>query len=268
MYAVHPATTSPSLTWPTESESVPGDWKVFEKRDISSGAGESSPGKRFRLAGTFFVHPEDGTPDTRKAVLDDLKSHTQRIVGENDELLDGGVRVAQILRESVIIRGSDGQEEELRLGFSQGAGVARTGQEVGLAGTALNRYGGKQTGAQRWVFSRDSLLSYYQELRDNPQRLVKVFDSLKPLYDDSKRIQGYQLGIEGEAEFFAAAGMKEGDVVRKVNSAPMTSRRSAENYLRQFVNGKATVFVLDIERSGKPERLIYEISRPLLSHLH
>jgi type II secretory pathway component PulC len=248
-------TPSP-LTWrqPAAAAQSSSSWSVFQKLG-SARAGISDPAKRFRLAGTFFVYQE-GSADTRKAVLDDLRDKVQRIVKENDDL--GGLSVIRILRDSVLLRSSDGQEEELVLGFSAtaGAGQGTAGQPAG--GQPSNRFGGSQVGDKSWIFSRSALLDYYQELKDEPQRLVAVFDSLKPQYNDKRRIIGYRLGIEGEREFFDATGLKEGDTVLKVNETPMTSQRQAERFISDFVNGKANAFVLDVDRGGTPQKLIYQ----------
>jgi type II secretory pathway component PulC len=254
-----PGNNSSSLAWREAGAPLFCDWSVFQKCDTVAGAGAGSLTlKRFRLAGTFFVY-EEGTQETRKAVLDDLKDRTQRIVSESEDL--GGIIVARILRDSVTLRTGDGQEEELVLGFSSGAPGTAGGQgaQSGANGGAPgDRFGARQVGERSWIVSRKSLLDYYQELRDEPQRLVNVFDSLKPLYDDRRRITGYKLGVEGEADFFAATGLKEGDVVRKVNSAPMTNRRQAERFIADFVNNRASAFVLEVERDGVNQKMVYQ----------
>ena len=79
------------------------------------------------------------------------------------------------------------------------------------------------------------------------------------MYSDDGAITGYQLGVEGEADFFGSVGLKAGDVVRKVNSMPMTSRRRAEYFIGEFVENRGSAFVLDVERDGTPQKLIYEI---------
>lgn len=212
--------------------------------------------KRFRLAGTYFEYPQGGA-DIRKAILDDLTNKVQRIVAEGDRLAD--VDIVRVLGDRVVLRDPLG-EEELLLSFSGGAGDSRGGEAapVAAAGKAA-RFGGRQLGTNRWVFSRQALIDYYAELREEPERLVKVFDSLKPLYNEAGKIGGYQLGMEGEREFFEAAGLKEGDVVRKVNSMPMTRRARAEYFLGEFVNNRLNVFAIEVERNGRSEKMIYEL---------
>lgn len=237
------------------------DWSVFRSLD-GTGAGGSLSG-RFRLAGTFFAYSE-GVSDTRKAILDDLLTGVQRIVSETERL--GEVEIVRIFRDRIVLRDGVG-EEQLWLSFSTRR-VARPGPPAGTNDLELakanvpveaNRFGGVQVGDNRWVFNRQALLDYYQELRDEPERLVKVFDSLKPVYDNNRRISGYRLGIDGEREFFDATGLKEGDVVRAVNSMEMRNRRRAEFLIGQFVTGHANAFVFDVDREGESVKFTYEV---------
>jgi type II secretory pathway component PulC len=139
------------------------------------------------------------------------------------------------------------------------AGVTQaiTHAEGPEAGTT-NRFG-RQLGERRWVVRRPAVLEYYQELLDQPERMVAVFDSLKPVFDERHKVAGYLLGVEGEADFFSAAGLHEGDIVRRVNSMPMTSRRRAEFLINEFLQNRMSAVVLEIERDGRPAKLVYEV---------
>jgi type II secretory pathway component PulC len=86
-----------------------------------------------------------------------------------------------------------------------------------------------------------------------------LFDSLKPLYGEDKKISGYILIPEGEADFFKDVGLKEGDVMRKVNSVPLMNRRVAEGFIRDFGKNELGTAVLEIERAGETNRLVYEL---------
>jgi hypothetical protein len=158
------------------------------------------------------------------------------------------------------MRGSAEGDFSLWLSFSRSQGPA--GSVTNGAGDYAGgdgRFGLRQTGSNRWVFGRDPLMQYYKELMDQPERLVAVFDSLKPSYTPQGKIDGYRLNVEGEGEFFKAAGLREKDIVRSVNSLPMTSRRRAENFIKQFVTDNASAFVLEVERDGSVKKLIYEM---------
>jgi type II secretory pathway component PulC len=238
------------------------DWSVFRGAAAPVAAREEAAG-RFRLAGTYIASGGDG-PDTRRAVLDDIRRGTQSVVSEGDALSDTS-SVLRILHDRVIL-GRNGAEETLWLTFRGGSSRAATGaKETGeSAGAALetpvpDRFGGVRTGEYRWTFSRESLVAYYNELLGEPERLVSMFDTMKPVYSTSGTIEGYRVGLEGERDFFQSAGLRQDDVVRSVNSVPMTNRRRAEALIRQFAEGRASAYVFEIERGGSPQRLVYEI---------
>jgi hypothetical protein len=254
---------SVQLEW-REPRDVAGlDWSLFQNRDGSISVDGGSLAKRLRLAGTFFDYGVEA--DSRRAVLDDLVGGEQHVVGEGDGV--AGVVVVRIYGDRIVLRPGTGEEQQLWLGFAKPGGGSDTGdgegeQGVGEAGFGLGSdglFGGKQVGEHRWVFQRQALLDYYQELRDEPERLLQVFDSLKPVYDADRRIEGYRLGIEGEAEFFDAVGMVQGDVIRSVNSMKMTNRRRAEYFIKEFVADRCNVLILEIERDGAPVKAIYHV---------
>lgn len=217
---------------------------------------------RYRLAGTFLVY--GGLDDQRRAVIDDSNSGIQVIVSEGDLLSDGSI-VGRIRRDSATLKTSQGIVE-LRLVFQESrAGEAKsstTHADEMDTETPPARFGGQQVAHNRWYFDRQKLLDYYAELRDEPARLVAVFDSMKPVYNEDDTIEGYRLVIEGEADFFAAVGLSEHDIVRAVNSVEMTNRRRAEHFIREFVADRANIFVLDVERNGHIEKLIYQVQQP------
>jgi len=236
------------------------EWDVF--RAPAGGAVEEAGilSKRFRLAGTFFGYGIERDREIRKAILDDLAAGVQRIVSEGDAI--GDVDVVRVLRDRAVLRQGT-REDVLKLSFSRegaaGAAVDAGEREGEFIAGAENRFGLRRVGEQRWVFDRGRLLAYYQELMDEPERLLQVFDSMKPLYDENRKITGYQLGVEGEGAFFEAVGLREGDVVRAVNSIPMTNRNRAEYFIKEFVADRANAFVLDVERKGEASRLTYQM---------
>lgn len=233
------------------------NWAVFESKNAARESVAGTLAGRFRLAGTFLEYGSD-VKNRRKAILDDLRTGVQSIVAEGSDIDD--VRVVRILTDRVIMR-IGAREETLWLTFTDGAksdddGDAEPFLEVD---ESYDRFGGKRVGERRWVFKRETLMRYYRELMDNPERLVKVFDSLHPVYTENNSISGYHLQIEGEPEFFDAAGFMEGDVVRAVNSVDMTNRRRAEFFIRQFAEGKSSAFVIELERGGNRQKMVYQV---------
>lgn len=253
------AGVAPGPKWVTPVLPEALDGGVF----AGSGSGPRPVGelaRRFRLAGTFFVISDSGE-ESRRAVVDDSRDRTQKVLAEGDAI--GDVSMVRIYQDHVVLRRL-GAEEELWLNFSRPdrtVSDTNTAIRVASAGGQADkaaRFGGNKVGDNRWVFSRDSLMGYYRTLTDNPERLVTVFDSLKPVYE-SGRINGYRLGVEGERDFFDAVGLREGDVVLKANSLEMSNRRRAEFLIQQFVDGKSNAYVLDVNRDGQDVRLVYEI---------
>ncbi|MFC1461817.1 hypothetical protein ACFLQR_04795 [Verrucomicrobiota bacterium] len=250
------------IAWPgPDLRDLTIDGSVFKKQQKNVRAASLGPlAKRFRLAGTFFA--KGVNQQSRKAIVDVLVSRTQQLVSEG-EVLDQTVQVKSIFQDYIVLREGN-REEELWLSFSDaGKSGGNTGKQTGVdgaggvagEGATLNRFG-KRVGDRRWVLSRSAVVGYYEELLNDTERLAKVFESMKPVYQGSS-IAGYVLDVEGEGDMFKAFGLKQDDVIRKVNSMPMTSRFRAEYFIREFVKDRANAFVLDIERKGRSERLIY-----------
>jgi type II secretory pathway component PulC len=233
------------------------DWSVLRNEQAQTPAARDALSRRFRLAGTFFAYGSGGG-DTRKAVLHDLQAAVQLIVGERGRI--GDVEVVRILDDRVILRRGV-EEAELWLGFSRADENAAGAEGDGATedDASKNAFGGRKTGENSWVFRRDALQKYYQEVLDDPERLVRIFDSMKAVRAANRRITGYRLDILGEGEFYHAVGMRQGDVVRKVNGMKMTSRRRAEFFIGEFARNRANVFEMEVERGGQPVKLTYQV---------
>jgi len=244
--------------WPTPE--VPSDaaWSAFQRMSASPEADRAALAGRFRLAGTFYALG-DAPDNAPRAILDDLEEKTQYLVREGEQT--DSFEVARIYADRVILR-SQGQEYELRLSFlGEGEAQDETAKaEPPPAGeTVLEtcRFG-KRVGEARWVFTDEALRAYYRELLDDPERLAALYLSMKPDYAEDG-IDGYYLDVEGEADFFQDIGLQNGDVIRRVNSLKMTSQNRAEYFISEFAKSRLGAVVLDIEREGRSEKLIYMI---------
>ncbi|MGI6086514.1 MAG: hypothetical protein ACOYCD_01015 [Kiritimatiellia bacterium] len=247
----------------TNSAAIAWNGTAFPKNNAVTATFDGELNKRYRLAGTFFACGE--RQQSRKAIIDDLQaksSGNQKLVGEGDTLDDAGaILVATIQTEFVILR-TGTREEKIWLSFTSvpshpAAESDRIKPTDADAVGMLARFGSRVED-RRWLLKRDALLQYYQELMADTERLGKVFESLKPVYKES-RIAGYVLDVVGEKDMFHAFGLRQNDVIRKVNSMPMTSQRRAEYFISEFVKDRVNGFVLDIERDGKPQKFVYLI---------
>jgi len=254
-------------TWPTIApDKFDFDASVFKKTssDASAMMPQGSAAKRFRLAGTFFAVGLN--QQSRKAILDDLQKKEQILVAEGDLIdhvpqgvPDNETRVVSIMSDRIIVR-RGAIDEQIMLCFagnSQSNAQQAAYSAAVAEGNIQNRFG-KRVGDKRWVLTRSELMNYYKEVLNNTDRLAKIYDSLKPVYHENK-IAGYTLQVEGEGDMFTALGLQQGDVIRQVNSMPMTSQTRAEYFIGEFVKNRVNGFVLDIERSGRKEKLIYMV---------
>lgn len=253
--------------WCNVASLTGADWTLF--RNIRGGTSSSlgSLAQRFRLAGIFCWSAGEIENDTsvRKAIIDNLRTKQEYVASEG-EVLDG-VTVSKILEKSVVL--SEGaSEEELSMAYA-GAGtgavasVSSTGTVDTVAGEKIistNRFGA-YVGDNRWILSRTSLLSYVEELKESPTRVSQLFDSMEPVYvtasDGRRLVDSYALHVVGEKEFYDSVGLQEGDVVRRVNTMPVTSKRRAMFWIDEFRAGRANAFVMDVERNGNPVRIEY-----------
>lgn len=233
-------------------------WTAIQARaekQVAGGATQVVP-DRFRLAGTFFI--EGAGEATRRAILDDTTRREQFIVSEGERI--GDVTVEAIYYDHVVLRSPTGLRE-LWVEFSSrtqplpGSSANRSDEVQG----STNKFGCVKAENNRWKFSRKPLLDYYQELLDEPDRMVAVFDTMKPVRDERNKITGYVVGIEGEKNFFDAVGLQQGDILRSVNSLPMTNRRRAEAMIDQFLKDRMNIVVLEVERGGKVTKQIYQM---------
>lgn len=256
------------LAWP----SVPDELPELETRDVfrsvakDSGEAESTGpiSSNYRLAGTFLQYGSSSAENkrARKAILDDLERKTQAMVEEGE--VYQGIDIVRISKDHVLLA-KDGVEEELWLSFrskQEKAGDAETqegsregGRESGEV-LEETRFG-KRVGERRWEFEKEALREFYQDMMDDPERAVDIYETMRPKYDENEDITGYKVDIVGEKDFFNAVGLKNGDVVKKVNSMDMTSRGRAEYFMKEFMQDRINAVVLDVEREGDSQKMIY-----------
>lgn len=255
----------PVPAWPAAPVFAAGEWTAIRSARPASGpfTGTSTNNARYRLAGTFIAPPGAigaATGAICKAILDDLRTQQQFLLAEGETA--GALKLLRIRSDRVIVE-IEGRTEELYLAF--GIGVAPSSGAAANASSLVDvpaekvldesSYG-KRVGETRWVMNREALLGYYREMLDNPERIAKLYDTFKPDYAEGK-VAGYRVKVEGEPEFLKSVGLKEGDVVRMVNSMRMTSQSRAEFWLGEFAKDRMGAAVLDIEREGRPQKLVY-----------
>jgi len=219
-----------------------------------------------RLAGTFFVYPggADGTPRA-SAVLDLINEGRQVVAGVGEVV--AGYRITRIQRDRALLTDRHGRSITLYVTPltrtptpspvpTREPADEPTAQPVVLAdGTLL----GHRVSSNRWVLRADQLRHLYDEVSRDPRKMAGLFLSFEDVLDDRSRTTGYQLMPVVGHDFFQALGLRTGDVIRCVNSMRMTSTRRAQYFVREFAAGRLGAVVLDIERNGETNKLIYLI---------
>ena len=254
-----PAAVAEPFRWP---ELAAGAWNVFR-----SGAALAPPAPagqlaaRYRLAGVFLVLTDPGASgaENRCAILDDVQEKRQILAAEGDDV--GPARIVRVAADHVVLSAA-GREETLVLAAGTLAGRGDSGAAGAAAAEAAkiletNRFGNR-VGETRWEINKQAVLEYYQEMMDNPERLAGLFMAMEPDRDGEGKVDGYRLNTaRGEKEFYNLVGLRDGDVVRKVNSMRMTSQRRAEYFIGEFVQNRLGAVVIDVERDGQPQKLVY-----------
>lgn len=246
-------------------------WSVV-RGSLTETKGQTGPlTGRFRLAGTFFAYPgeqdTDASAGARRAIIDDLEKDQQILVQEGDRM--ERVEVVRIYRDRAILRDERG-EEEIRLSFLSPAATGGDQEAANavesnaplrfedMPALETSRFG-RRIADNRWVLNRDEIMRYADELQADPQRLSAFFLSMQPDYNAEEEIAGFEVDLLGEDALYQAAGLQNGDVVRMVNSMPMTSPARAQYFIREFINGRISALVFDIERGGEEQKLIHLI---------
>jgi type II secretory pathway component PulC len=260
-----PVAPSISPQWPDTPNIDRREWGVLRASTSAwlgtGGASNAAPG-RYRLAGTFLVAEGGDSPEAgyRKAILDDMQAKRQHLLGEGETVDD--LRVVRVHSDRVVVD-IGGRVEVLGLGFTGGAGEAPApvsavaAEAAGMEALETTRFG-KRVQENRWLLNREELMRYYRDILDAPERIAKLYDTFRPDYAEGK-ISGYQIAMQGEEDFLRDVGLREGDKVRMVNSMHMTSQSRAEFFLGEFVKERLNAVVLDIERDGNPQKIIYLI---------
>ncbi len=259
-----PALPAP-MAWAKPTLPEPEAWRVFVGDATEPTPSRGALAARYRLAGTFMLTARDGADgELRRAVLDDLDRQRQLMVSEGEQF--DGVRVVRVYIDRVTLRDQD-REEDLWLSFSgvadpvASAAGARPDRELRWDERIIesNRWGNR-IGDHRWILHKDQLVRYYNDVMNDPERLANLFISMRPVIareDGIDEITGYVLRPRGERAFYEGVGLREGDIVRKVNAMRMTRQERAEYFIREFMEGRLDAVVMDIEREGREEQLIY-----------
>ncbi|NCD32103.1 MAG: hypothetical protein EOL87_01670 [Spartobacteria bacterium] len=253
---ISPTNAIPVVRSVKKSPVMPIDLRAFFPEEKKEKPVVSALSTMHRLVGTYFS--QNTAHAWQAAVLESRQDGGQHVVTLG-EAIDGWILVDVAAADATFER----DNQRLVMGIEGDSRTetapSTTPETVAMAnspGWGSTRFG-KQVAADRWIFEKQKLNEYYDEMLDNPERLANLYMSLKPDYDGKRNIKGYVLDMEGEEAFFRQVGLKQGDIIRKVNSMVMKSQHRAEYFLREFSKDHLGAVVLEIERDNAPQKMIY-----------
>lgn len=191
-------------------------------RSVEKGSSINS----YKLAGTMI------TDKKKLAVFEDLKTNRQHIVREGDTLSD--FSVIQIFRKSVTLQTA-----------------SLTGGDKGLSSVNKDSNGSslvvKKIGPHHYEIAKRMMMD---NLQDPAKFLQQV--RLVPFIDNEGKSGGFILKNMKESSFLREIGLKEGDIITKINGKSLNDTFTA---IRQFAS-LADLQSVFIELSRKDEHIV------------
>jgi general secretion pathway protein C len=238
---------------PAAAAPVPGsspapleDYAAIATRDIFNpphGAGSANGTASLRLWGVGL----DGRE--ARAVIEDTTTHRQDLYRVGDRV--GGARVAAIDWDRVTLDGARG-EEVLELSPPPAApaddATVRTAAAV-PAPAADGRI--RRTGENAFIVDRRELAG----AADNMSGLMTQLRAVAEVEDG--RPAGFRLFQIRDDSLFARLGIRNGDVVQRVNGAPVADPAALLAFLDRLRTEPRVA--LDVVRAGVPRTLVYDL---------
>ncbi|WFB36216.1 hypothetical protein P3T73_00360 [Kiritimatiellota bacterium B12222] len=222
--------------------------------------------EHYELAGTFQTYTQDlntFSTGSSMALVDDLRSGTQLLLNEKDDL---GPFVVEKIEMDRVTLSRDGQSYFLALTGNVAPTVKPESEEQpkevvlrieDMPALETSRFG-KRVSETQWLINRQAVVDYAEEVVKNPIRIVQLYRSFSQIgtsLDDA----GFQIDMKGEQEFFKSMGLGDGDVIRKANSMKMITQNRAEYLVREFMNSRMSALVLDVENDGVVRKQVFII---------
>src|SRR5213592_2206048 len=215
------------------------DYALIAERDVFNpargGGNGSSSHARLRLWGVGLQGRE------ARAVIEDTATHRQELYRVGDQV--GGARIASIDWDRVTLEG-DGGEEVLELSPpaappSPDAPAARADDRI------------RRTAENAFVVDRREVAGAV----DNVSGLMTQLRAVAEVRDG--RPAGFRLFQIRDDSLFARLGLRNGDVVERVNGAQVADPAALLGFLQRLRTEPRVA--LDIVRGDAPRTLVYDL---------
>ena len=219
------------------------DYALIAERDLfnptrGGGGGPRSPA-RLRLWGVGLQGRE------ARAVIEDTATHRQELYRVGDQV--GGARVASIDWDRITLEG-DGGEEVLELAPPAAAPAAET-PEAPVAAPADDRI--RRTAENAFIVDRREVAGAV----DNMSGLMTQLRAVAEVREG--RPAGFRLFQIRDDSLFARLGLRNGDVVQRVNGSQVADPTALLAFLQRLRTEPRVA--LDILRGDTPRTLVYDL---------
>jgi len=219
-------------------------FRTIATRDVFNGgpSTRSGPAPTLRLWGVG-MHGERAY-----AVIEDAATGEQTLQRVGDAV--GDARITAITWDRVTLTGPDG-EHALVLTTEPTAGDAGAGERPAEASRAAPDARVRQTGPDSFIVDRRALTGAV----DNTSGLLTQLRAVPEVTDG--RPVGFRLFQINPESVFARLGIRNGDVVQRVNGTTLADPVSLLGFLQRLRDEPRVA--LDILRAGRPHTLVYDL---------
>jgi general secretion pathway protein C len=216
-------------------------WAPIAARDLFNGSGPAADAA-WRLVGVGFQGGE------ARAAIENTRTRRQELVRTGDVL--GENRVDTIAWDHVVLRGAGG-ETVLELAAPADPGPEASPEAVPAADPAPPAPAIRQTAATAFVVDRSELAGAVEDMSG----LLTQLRAVAEVRDG--RPAGFRLFQMKEDSIFRRLGLKNGDVVQRVNGEPIADPASLLAFLQRLRTEPRVA--LDIRRGSERQTLVYDL---------
>ncbi len=244
-----PPPPSPQPKLPLSSYAIIYTRDIFNSVKAASGASDASLATT-NIANLKLLGTATGTRDQAFAIFEDQTSHLQYLYREG-ETITPGVQLIQVGWDRVTID-REGQRETLVLPREPLAPVPQSPVTSVSASSSEEKDGVRQVAPDSFHIDR-------REVEHAVSHLSDLFTQVRavPYAPQNGVTQGFRLFAIKPDSLIERIGLKNGDIVQRVNGVEITDPSTAFTLL-QDMQGRSQIRV-DVLRNHQPTTLSYEI---------
>jgi len=182
-------------------------------------------------------------------VIEDLTSHKQDVYRINDKV--GGVATVKRVEWDRVILDRDGQDEILELAQPQGGSLPVPAKPADQPAASTNPHI-KQVSETEYSIDRSEV----ESALDNMNQLFTQMRAV-PHFEGGKSV-GFRLFAIRQNSIFDQIGLRNGDVIQRINGSDINDPSKALTLLQDLRNERQ--LTVDITRNNAPKTVTYTIN--------